>query len=427
MAEAKAPWTPAQRPVPTTTTPYALSPDTATAGRPQPRSGRRPERVVAYRLLPSLNSADRTVLSMYLLTRIGIWVTAYCTGWLFTGGGRSHQAPPLMSRWEQWDWTHFLNIAEDGYFPGSGGQGTGRPDNREAFFPGFPLALRAVHVVVPDWTVAGLVISFASGAVAVLALSRIAQLHLPGSRTGPRAVFFLLLSPCAVFLAAGYTEALFLACALPAWLAAKKGNWPLAAVLACLATTVRVSGIFLAVALVVEFATAGEGRRRWRCLPWLMLPALPLLAYTWYLQAYTGDWMAWKHAQERGWFRQFHAPWEAWHNTWDAAFSHAQTTGYALMFQAELVAMVVGVVLLCVLAIRRRWPEAAFIGLNLWALGTSYWYMSIPRASLLWWPLWVALAEWSLQRPWAKTAYICAASPLMTILAVAFTSGRWAG
>ncbi|MEU9009106.1 hypothetical protein AB0D12_04815 [Streptomyces sp. NPDC048479] len=93
-----------------------------------------------------------------------------------------------MSRWEQWDWTHFLNIAEDGCFPGLEAKATARPDNREAYFPGFPLALRAVHVIVPDWTVAGLVISLASGAVAVLALSRIAQLHLPGSRTAPRAV-----------------------------------------------------------------------------------------------------------------------------------------------------------------------------------------------------------------------------------------------
>jgi hypothetical protein len=34
----------------------------------------------------------------------------------------------------------------------------------EAFFPGFPLVLRAVHVVVPDWTAAGLLVSTESGA-----------------------------------------------------------------------------------------------------------------------------------------------------------------------------------------------------------------------------------------------------------------------
>lgn len=97
------------------------------------------------------------------------------------------------------------------------------------------------------------------------------------------------------------------------------------------------------------------------------------------------------------------------------------------MFQAELLAMVVGIVLLCVLARRRLWPEAAYLGLTLAALGTSYWYMSLPRSTLLWWPLWVGLAALSLRRPRVKAVYLCLAGPLTTILAVTFLSGRWAG
>ncbi|MDF9814248.1 mannosyltransferase family protein [Streptomyces sp. SPB162] len=417
---------------------------------PSPRRGdggardrRPPVPSAARRLLSSISAADRTVLTLYLVTRIGVWMTAYCAGWLFTGDGRAKEAPPLLSRWEQWDWSYFIRIAEYGYSGGPDGSGAAPPDNREAFFPGLPLVLRAVHTVVPDWTVAGLLISFVGGAVAVLALARIARMYVAGvaepradgrphnGDAGEHAVFFLLLSPCAVFLAVGYTEALFLAFALPAWLAAKKGRWPLAAVLACCATTVRVSGLFLAAALVVEFLTslpaATDRRRRLRALPWLAVPVLPALVYTWYLHAGTGDWMAWKHAQERGWYRQFHTPWEAWQNTWDSAFAHTQTTGYAFMFRAELVAMVLGVLVLARLLQRRRWPEAVYIALTLWALGTSYWYMSIPRATLLWWPLWIGLAHWSLRRPWIRTAHLCLSAPLMTILAVAFTSGRWAG
>ncbi|MCZ4123523.1 mannosyltransferase family protein [Streptomyces sp. H39-S7] len=419
------------------------SPRRGDGGRP--REGRPPARSAARRLLSSVSATDRAVLTLYLLTRIGIWATAYCTGWLFTGDGRAKEAPPLLSRWEQWDWSYFVRIAEYGYFGSPDGSDAAPQDNREAFFPGLPLLLRAVHTVVPDWTVAGLLISFVAGAVAVLALARTARLHLAepagtqakgGSRegdAGERAVFFLLLSPCAVFLAVGYTEALFLALAMPAWLAAKKGRWPSAAVLACCATTVRISGLFLAAALAAEFLTstaaapASDRLRRLRVLPWLAVPALPALAYTWYLQARTGDWMAWKHAQERGWYRQFHSPWEAWQNTWDSAFSHTQTTGYALMFRAELVAMVLGLLVLARLLQRRRWPEAVYLALTLWALGTSYWYMSIPRATLLWWPLWIGLARWSLRRPWIRTAHLCVSAPLMTVFAVAFASGRWAG
>ncbi|SHL25659.1 hypothetical protein [Actinacidiphila paucisporea] len=410
--------------------------------------------------LPVPTAMDRSVLAMYAATRAGVWLTAYCAGWLFSGDGGGRATPSLLGRWQQWDWAFYVRIAQHGYFSGPPGpSGAPTDDNREAFFPGFPLLLRAVHaVLIPDWTAAGLVISFVAGAVAVLALARIARLEVrtggwsgafgrkraarvtgslrgaairtgagDGDAAGRHAVFYLLLSPCAVFLAAGYTEAVFLALALPCWLAARQGRWAAAGWLGCGACAVRVSGVFLGVALAVLFVTAGAGRRRWRQAGWLVLPAVPAAAYTWFLHAHTGDWMAWKHAQERGWYRRFHSPWQAWSHTWHGAFSHTQTTPYALLFQFELAGMVVGLALFGLLVWRRRWAEAVYLGLTLWALGTSYWYMSVPRASLLWWPLWTVAAGWTLRRPWLRTAYVAVAGPLMTVLTVAFTSGRWAG
>ncbi|MFC8292241.1 mannosyltransferase family protein [Streptomyces sp. NPDC057242] len=374
---------------------------------------------------PRLRPADREVLWLYLLTRVAVWTTAYCTRWLFPASGDARVPEPVLAPFEHWDWGHFLNIARDGYFPGGPGEG----DNREAFFPGLPLVLRAVHVLVPHWTVAGLLVSLVAGAVAAVALARIAELHLPGSGAGRRAALFLLVSPCAVFLAAGYSEALFLALALPAWLAARRQRWLLASVLAAGATTVRVSGLFLAAALVVLFLTTrrdgGAGRKREA--GWLVLPGLPALLYFGYLYGRTGDPMAWKHAQERGWYRRFRAPWEAWSQTWHEAFGHTQATGYAAQFQADLLAMVLGLLLLAVLVVRRRWPEAVYLALTLWALGTSYWYMSVARSTLLWWPLWVGLAVWSARRRWAVLAYLCLVAPLSTVLAITFMTGRWAG
>ncbi|WP_326704395.1 mannosyltransferase family protein [Streptomyces cyaneofuscatus] len=374
-----------------------------------------------------LSPADRRVLWLYLLTRISLWITAHGARWLFPRGSDVREAGPVLAPFQQWDANHYLHIARDGYFQADTGPWTDSWDNREAFFPGFPMLLRAVHLIVPSWTAAGLLISLVAGAVAVLALSRIARAYLPEDTDGHRTVLFFLLSPCAVFLAVGYTEALFLAFALPAWLAAQRHRWALACTLTALATTVRVSGLFLTAAIAVLFVLSVRTRRDWRGVAWLALPALPPLAYSWYLHAHTGDWMAWKHAQERGWYREFHTPWEAWSNTWNAAFDGVHTTGYAAMFQAELVAMVVGLALVALLARHRRWPEAVYVALSLWALGTSYWYVSIPRATLLWWPLWMGLAAVSLRRPWFRTAYLCVAVPVSALVALAFLTGRWAG
>lgn len=411
-----------QRPGPRPPAPRRLTPKPTGTSRRVPL-GRTP----GLRRPRLLAPGDREVLWLYLFSRAGIWITAYCARWLFPADHATRNAASVLAPFEQWDWGHYLHIARDGYFPGLAGPWDTGWDNREAFFPGFPLLLRATHAVIPHWTAAGLLISFVAGAVAVLALARITRLHLPDSDAGRRAVLFLLVSPCAVFLAAGYTEALFLAFALPAWLAARRHHWPLAAALTALATTVRVSGLFLAAAIALHFLLTVRTHRTWRSVPWLFLPAAPPVLHSWYLQAHTGDWMAWKHAEERGWYRDFHAPWEAWQHTWQGAFSHTQTTGYAAMFQAELVAMLVGLLLVALLIRQRRWAEALYIGLTLWALGTSYWYTSIPRATLLWWPLWICLAAWSLRRPRFTTLYLSLAGPLTTVFALTFLSGRWTG
>nr|WP_267882089.1 hypothetical protein [Streptomyces sp. NRRL F-2664] len=322
-----------------------------------------------------LRPGDREVLWLYLVTRLGIWATAAAVGRLFPSDGESRRPAPLLA----------------------------------------------------SWSASGALISFVAGGVAVLSLARIARARPGGDDGARRAVAFLLVSPCAVFLAAGYTESLFLALALPAWLAAQRQSWAAASVLACLACSVRVTGLFLAAALVLHFLLTARTRATWRSAPWLVLPALPALLFSWYLHAWTGDWMAWKHSQERGWYRDFHLPWEAWAHTWTAAFGHAHPTGYALMWQAELLAMVTGVVLLAVLVRRRHWPEALYVALTLWALGTSYWYTSLPRSTLLWWPLWISLAGWSLGRPWVRSAYLYVAGPLCTTVAITFLTGRWAG
>jgi hypothetical protein len=224
-------------------------------------------------------------------------------------------------------------------------------------------------------------------------------------------------------------EALFLALALSAWLAARKGNWPLAGFLVAGAAVTRVTGIFLAAALVVEFLTAKDGRRRWRELPWLAVPVIPLLIYMVYLYQRTGDIMAWNHAQSRGWGRKLVDPISSFFNTWDRAFNidGRITLDFVWMYRIEIIAMAIGVVLLVWLLRRHRWGEATYIFLNLVAFGTSTTFFSVPRATLLWWPLWIGLAAWSLRRPSVKTFYFTVVAPFMVMFTLMFATDRWSG
>jgi hypothetical protein len=390
-----------------------INEETAKPEAPQPQPAPATERLRA--ALRNVHPTDRDALLAWLASRMSVWVVAGAVGWLFAANGL---VVPLLDRWQQWDFHHFWGIALYGY----GGEPTGVPN--EAFFPALPALLAFGAELGIRHVLVGLLISVVAGAVAAVALARLGDLD-GGPGTGRFAVVMWAFAPPAVFLAAPYTESLFLGLALPAWLSARRGRWAFAGLLAAAACTVRVSGVFLAAAIAVQWLTMRE--KRWPDLPWLIVPAVPLAGWMLYLRLTTGDWLAWLHAQAEEWHRSFTSPWDTFANTWDAGFGGTQTPGFAWMFRAEIVAMIIGLTLTVLLLVWRRWGEATWIGLQVVAFGTSFWYFSVPRATLLWWPLWIALAAVVVRRRWVLWAYLTLSVPLMSVWAAAFLTGRWAG
>ncbi len=374
--------------------------------------------VRAARTVP-LRRDDVAVLAVWAASRVAVALLSLGGAWLLSGAPAS-SVEGFLRRWDRWDVGLFRKVAQFGY--------QGRPEHYadegvEAFFPGAPLVLRVVHVVVPDWTAAGLVMSFVAGAFASVALGRLAALEgAPASRT----VLYLVLSPYAVFLFAGYSEALFLALALWGWLCARQERWLAAALLVAGAGTVRVSGVFLACGLVVHYLVSRGGRVRADAAV-LLAPFAAVAAYFAYLWVITGDPWRWFTAQELGWGRRTTPPWEALSTTVRAAFDGAQGAEYAWSLRAEVLAVAVGFVLTVALVRRRSWGEATYVGLSVGALATSTYYLSVGRATLLWWPLFVLLALAAVRRPWLHTAYLALSAPVMALLVLMFTSGRWVG
>ncbi|GII97141.1 hypothetical protein [Sinosporangium siamense] len=394
-----------------------------------------------------MNNGDLRALAIWVASRLGILLTATVGAGILAAGGA---LPPLLERLNHWDVRKLQQIAAQGY---------GADLTLPAYFPGQPLILRAVGLVLPDPTVAGMALSFAAGAVAVVALSRLADREA-GDGTGPLAVLALVLAPTAVFLFVGYSEALFLAFAIPAWLAARQRRWMWAGLLGAGASCVRITGLFLAVALIVEFCTAkparpiasdtpggrgagataeggasgvlqltwvhqGDGTGSGERAAWLALPFVPLVAYTLFQGLRTGDWLAWQHAQEAGWQRHLVWPWESFATTWRAAV--LMDNRFTWSFRLELAAAAIGLAFVVWLLYRRRWSEFVYTGGQLGALLVSSYYLSIPRTLVLWWPLWISVAYACRRRPWILWGYVLVVGPLMVVNVVAFLHGLWAG
>jgi hypothetical protein len=247
-----------------------------------------------------------------------------------------------LGLWQRWDWDRYLTIAEYGY---TSGKGPAYDENIVAFFPGYPVVLRAVHLVARDWAASGLLISLVAGAVACVALARLTEFEWRARRAagehgeGDRpardgsgrvvvtAVLLLVCAPAAVFLAAGYTESLFLALGIPAWYAARRRRWVLACVLTGLACTVRVDGAFEAAGIGVMFLLSRPKARDWARLPAFALPLAAVGGYFAYLDDIKGSWLAWFTAEKQGWSRALTNPVTAFRSSWSNAFGAGPMMG----------------------------------------------------------------------------------------------------
>jgi hypothetical protein len=363
--------------------------------------------------------AAAQALPLWLGTRVAVVLLTVGAGWLLPAGDKGNH-PGFLDQWHHWDTDLFRKIAEYGYFSPH------YADRPETFFPGQVLAMRLVHLVVPDWIAAGLVVAFLAGAVACVALYQLGAQD--GAEVGHRAVLYLVLFPYAVFLFAGYSEALFLAFATTAWLAARRDRWWLAGLLAAGASSTRITGVALGFALGVEYLSR-KGLRglRSRAALGVLLSAVPVVAYFSYLHARTGHWDAYARAEEEGWGRRTVAPWTALRTAWHLATGSEPNRAFLWSWRAELLAMAVGVVVTVVLLRSRRWGEAAFVGANVAVLSTSAYYGSVVRALLVWFPAFLLLARTSVRVRWLHPVVLSVFAPLSALTVVAFTAGTWLG
>ncbi len=315
-----------------------------------------------------------------------------------------------------WDVRHFENLAMRGYL--------GEPDGiLMAFFPGLPTLLALGLAVGIPIQVTGVVLSLAGSAVAAAALLRLG---------GPWVAVAWLFAPTAVFTAVPYTESLFCAAAFWAWERARANQWWAVALLASAACTLRVSGLFLVGALFVLILTTR--RTDWPTkvtrAAWLVVPLAVMGAFAGYLYRLTGSWTAWYSAQKTGWVRELTWPWESFSNTIPAIVpgAYADHPWWAAVFRGEMVSMFVGVavVIWCLaVSIRSRarserplWGEASWVGVQVLAFSLSYWFFSVNRALLLWFPLWMMIGRFVAWRPRAGHTRVAH----RVFLGVAFTA-----
>ncbi|MGI8983594.1 MAG: mannosyltransferase family protein [Acidimicrobiales bacterium] len=211
-------------------------------------------------------------MAVFLATAVVLFVVMGAVAPLLPEASGLRLTPPFtgpewLAGWAQWDSGWYHRIVAQGYSSVAGQQSS------VAFFPAYPLAVRAVGVVVDDPYLAGIAVTLASGVVvAALFAAWVRPRLAPGAAW--TALLGFLLFPYAFFLyGVVYADALFVAAILGAFLLVDSDHPVLAGLAGAVATAARPLGVVLVVALAVRVlerrgafqAPAGgspDGRRR---------------------------------------------------------------------------------------------------------------------------------------------------------------------
>lgn len=341
----------------------------------------------------------------------------------------------------QWDSGYFGCIAQQGYSGAGAGCVADPVAGRPSFFPGYPLLARGLAWVLGAGTVstgtvaaAMWVVTQVAALVAAWALYRLAAGRADGApdvTVARVSTGLLLLGPYAVFLVASYSEAMFLAFAIPAWLATTRRQYLLAGVLAAGASFTRINGVFLGVALLVLWWTRTGPRsghdRRVRQAAALALSFTGAAGYLIWLWAKTGDISAWTHSQRDVFDRHQEWPWSTLRQSL-ALLVRDHRSAFVLQHTLEFVAAALMLWALVALVRRAEWAAAVFVALTLISLMTSTSYLSLARNSVTLFPLAVLVADVAVhsRRRTLVRAALAASGVLTVVNAVQLARGQWA-
>ncbi len=197
---------------------------------------------------------------------------------------------------DHWDASWYVGIAAGGY--------RWTPDEsnpRIAFFPGWPLLMRAAGTALglPDrpapWLWMGVCLSTICFIGALAVLYRVTS-ALGGAGSGDRVVWLVASYPFALFFGQVYSESLYLLAGVAAVYLAQQARSVPTFLWGVAAGATRATGVFLVAPLLWR---TGDGLSKPTGIAAAALgPVVGLLSYVLWVKSTTGEWMAWAAAQQ---------------------------------------------------------------------------------------------------------------------------------
>lgn len=280
-------------------------------------------------MLKALTAGNAFPLALFAVMRMWTFAWASVTSVLVMPSSEAtkhyYGVEPLrdviIAPWQRWDTIWYSKIAVEGY----------AADERVLFAPLFPFSMRVIGSFMGNNVVAaGVFISSIAALACFILLYQLARESFDES-AARRTLIFLAVFPTAFYLFAAYTEALFLALTLGAFVCARKRHWVEAGVLGGLAALTRPQGIFFVVPLGLEFFAQYRKREISLAYGWgLFLVALGGIGHFLWITIQFGTPAVWFRAQAI-WHRPA-LPWDSLSAAWHAVIFAASPLDAVISF-----------------------------------------------------------------------------------------------
>jgi Mannosyltransferase (PIG-V) len=358
---------------------------------------------------------------MFVVSRLVIVAVIIYSRQIVTRGpyievsGEEQHGGTLLDILTQWDGTWYRYIAQRGY-------GSRMPAVAAAFFPVYPLMVRAVAFVVRDVQAASLIVSNGCLIAAALLLNKLLRLDYD-ERVCRRAIAFLMFNPVSFFLSAAYPESTFLLLSVGALLAARRGRWLGAGICGAFLSATRPPGLMIGLPLLAEHATQwweqGEPARRLFRTRLLALGIIPfgIGAYLFYCYTTRGDWLLPLHAQAGSWGRRLTWPWQS------LLWSQNLDVSHIPLYQAIVTAAFVLIVAGFFLKLRATYLVYAAASLFFSLAWASL--EAVPRHISMLFPIYLIMALLSVRWRWLYEPFLALSIAVLAYCTVLFANAYW--
>lgn len=407
-------------------------------------------------------------LAVFVSWRFGLGILAFWAATLIPMYASRNGASPykpvyqeawyerLLGIWGHWDGEWFMHIANAGYL---------RDEGSSPFFPLYPLLMQLLAVPFGgDRLLAGVLVSAFASVAAFVLLYELVRYDF-GEELAKRSLLYLAAFPTSFFLAAVYSESLFLALMLGAFLAARRyRNWWVVGLLVGLASITRNLGILLLLPLGWEwwrqhrydlFEREKANPVGWRLnIRWQRLEIVDTLALLGFPAILLGSWLGFqwlalgnplKFVEVQSmwmWGRKPALPWESVGQSIQLLFRDKPLLGSlsptpGLREDPNLLDFVIWAFMVLVFAAgvylgwRKKLPVSYLIFfamslvLPLFSPAPEQPIMSFPRFALLIFPAFIVLAWYGLRWRIVHYTYLLAGILMLGLLLARFANWYW--